>query len=248
METVHSLRRNTEQLHAAIVGKPKISQESNEAKPWISLFSSLYLAELAASEQASLAVPYFAAQGKDHIANFYRSMATEEREHAVLVRGLFDYFIEPPELAYMIYGGERCLTKGDVATIERLALVHLVFEPSALAFLSHIYTIAPQIFTEDWAEVIQSVCRQILADEASHVREGRRILAPLLSTLTDTDQQLIQKSVKTHHAFLLGGIRRFFQGTPHFSPIAQALSERYSFAFANTTSGILIGDRDDTQN
>lgn len=218
-----------------------ITRDSEEAKPWLALFSSLFLAELAASEQAGRAAEEFERCGQKEFARFYRDMEREERNHADLVRLLFDDFIAPPRLALDIYGAQRCLAHGRVGLVERLALIHLVFEPSALAFLSHISASARLFFSDDWARTIRSSCRQILADEVAHVRQGRTLLVDQLANMGSADKELIHRSIRTHRNFISAGIRRFFQGSVPFAGAPKVLNERFTFAFDNAVHGVIDG-------
>lgn len=216
----------------------KMTPDCVGSRPWQALFSSLYLAEVAAGRQAVLASDEFRSHGDSSRAAFYKEMASEEVQHAAIVRKMFRDFAPPPNLACDVYDARRCLTTGRANMVERLAIVHLVFEPSAIAFLSFIGSEAPFIFEDAWAGEIQKSCRAILCDEARHVRSGREILTTLLAEIAREDIILIRRSMGSHKAFLTAGLRRFFAGS-QFCEVPKLLNERYEFSFRNAVSGVM---------
>lgn len=216
----------------------KMSTTCAEARPWNALFSSLYLAELAAAKQAEYAAAEFYKLGNVEAAGFYQRMAEEERSHAVIVQSMISEFIPPPQISYDVYDGKRCKTSGDANLAERLSIVHMVFEPSALAFLSFVKAEAENVFESDWAKIITDGCTSILWDESRHIRTGKEMIAPLLAELSDSELDLVKSGMKSHKAFLSAGIRTFFRGSA-FSSLPKILNDRYDFSFRNAANGVI---------
>jgi hypothetical protein len=107
-----------------------------------------------------------------------------------------------------------------------------------MAFLSYIQNEAEHIFSQTWAKSIKMSTVAILQDEARHIRTGREIVLDRLLQLSLTDQATILASMKTHKAFLKGGIKRFFSGTP-YSIVSKVLGDRYEFTLTQTMKGLL---------
>ncbi len=215
----------------------KTSPSDPQSRPWNALFSSLYLAECAAAREAAWAHAETRKIGNIKAAGFYLEMAREEERHAELVKRMFSEFIVPPRTTYDVYAAKRCLLDGPANLVERLAVVHLIFEPSAMAFLSYIQNEAETLFTAEWSRTIRAASLEILQDEAKHIRTGRDYVQSGLDGVSDVERLKIQASMKTHRAFLKGGIRRFFAGT-ELSHLPEILNERYEFALNNSVKGI----------
>lgn len=211
---------------------------SESADPWHKLFSSLYLAEGAAATQADFLAKKYKASGNQDLYKFYDNMADEERHHAELVKNIIFEFHLPPQTSMDIYSAKRLRCDGNANILERAAIIHIAFEPAALAFMSYIYSRANELFENRWAATIRKSFLAILADEANHAKIGRQIIKDQLISINYEDCQKIKKSLYTHRAFLVGGIRKYFKNYDDQAQISEDLIERYNFSFYQSIRGL----------
>ena len=219
----------------------QITANSEAALPWHRLFSSLALAEQAAGEQTQKIAEDFEALDNKEMAKHYKGIAQEEFGHARLVNEICRHHIKPPQLTFDIYSGKRCRTNGLASLVERLALVHLVFEPSALGFLSYIKRRANIFFEPNWARDIEVAFSKILKEESHHVRDGRLLVQEMFALLSTIEQTAIRKSISTHKAFLFAGFKTFFCDSPEQRNRADDMAERYKFSFRHAVRGVIDG-------
>lgn len=176
---------------------------------WDRFFSSLAFAEKAAAEQCELIAEAYGARGDRAHEAIYRGYAKEEREHFELVSRVCRDDVPPPERAMAVYRGELLSPTPSLA--ERLATVHLGFEPSALAFLGHFYENAHRILADqERVREVRSAFREILRDEVTHVYQGRKCFELEWQRADATEKAEVLRSLRRHRAFLRLGLKSFF--------------------------------------
>jgi hypothetical protein len=179
-------------------------------RQWNQFFSSLAFAEKAAAEQCELIADAYAGRGDRKSEMTYRKYAEEEREHFSLVSSICREVIAPPLRAMQVYQGALLSPSAGIA--ERLATLHLGFEPSALAFLGYFYRNAHELLdNEEWARQARAVFRDILRDEVTHVQLGKECFEQEWDRSSRNEKQVILRSLRRHRAFLSLGLKSFFR-------------------------------------
>ena len=114
-------------------------------------------------------------------------------------------------------------------------MIHLVFEPSALAFLGYLYQESKSLFAD--ALLVQRIEKNfslILRDEVNHVNEGSKIVAELWAAAPTSERRTCLKSIRRHRAFLVAGLKSFFKDDPealaHLTPMLIRFESHYSRA------------------
>lgn len=194
---------------------------------WDRFFSSLHFAEVAAAEQCELASRRFAAMG-DSRAAAYSEFSSQEYRHAKLARELVGELTTPEPRAKAIYAGS--LLSGIADPIEPLAVIHLAFEPAALAYLGTAVNRAAELFGSR-ARLARALLADILRDETRHVREGAAVIRADIASADDSRRRRLHATVRRHRAFLKAGLSGFFSELPGGSTLVGALSTRYERAF-----------------
>lgn len=219
-----------------------ISQADERAKSWNSFFARLAQAEHAAANQCLWLSSQFSAMGELDLAANYAEMAKEEFGHANLVLNVCRSQTELTDVMAQIYSGERLKCAGHARIVEVLALIHLCFEPSAMAFLSFIHKEAHNFFEKEWADTVSSNFSVILKEESLHIKSGKKIVRRFLKELSSEEVKAITSSIGSNRRFIIGGIRRSFRTGSDDLNLAKLLEERYEFAFQNAISGVLNGN------
>lgn len=182
-------------------------------RSWNAFFSSLARAEQAAARQCELVADGFEARGEQGLATRYREYAEEELGHFALASSVCREFIEPTARARQAYDGG--LMSGRPSILERLAVVHIGFEPSALAYLGHLYRHADELLgSPGWAEQVRESFGPILREEVLHVHAGRGLILSEWARASAHERSLIVKTLRRYRAFLSLGLGSFF-GEPH---------------------------------
>ena len=182
----------------------------SQERQWKQFCSSLAFAEKAAAEQCELIADAYSARGDRKSEMTYRKYAEEEREHFSLVSGICREVITPPLRAIQVY--QWALLSASAGLAERLATLHLGFEPSALAFLGYFYRNAHELLDDkEWAHEAQSVFRKILRDEVTHVQVGKECFEQEWERSSLIEKKEILRSLRRHRAFLSLGLKSFFR-------------------------------------
>jgi uncharacterized ferritin-like protein (DUF455 family) len=217
------------------VGKRVNTELSNGQ--WNLFFSSLAHAEKAAADQCRVISKKFATAGNVRLSSKYVALATDEDSHFTLAEQLCMPLESPSLIAQRVYRGE--LMSSDASVLERMSIIHLVFEPSALAFLGLLRQHADQISTDP--KVIDRIERclgEILKDEVSHVYEGRTLVEEQLEHSTPAEIKKTKRSIRRHRAFLIAGLKSFFKPSPDSSPVVQQMLSKFAFYFEKSNKGV----------
>jgi hypothetical protein len=225
------------QIETARIFAP-VDSSSLLAEPWLRLFSSLSLAEEAAGKLTRWAAEEFLRSGNLELFRHYQRIADEEFIHAKLVRAVARTFFVPPDASLGIYAGQRFVLTGRARLAEVLATIHLVFEPSALAFLSYIQVRAPEFFVGSWATDVENAFGAILRDESEHIKSSFDILSALISGLRDEERIQLRRTMRTHRIFLKAGIQNFFSANDFQRRIGRELNERFDFSYQQVMKGL----------
>lgn len=196
---------------------------------WNRFFSSLAFAEKAAAEQFEVIADGFRDRGDRKQEAVYRGYAEEERRHFELVSGICRELVEPSPRAKQAYQGG--LMSPDPSLAERLANVHLGFEPSALAFLGYFCRNSSKLLLDqEWARTARSAFRQILRDEVGHVYRGSETVEREWKNVDAAESGRILQSLRRHRAFLSLGLKSFFRDsrlTHCGTPFVEAMIKDY---------------------
>lgn len=205
---------------------------------WNAFFSSLAYAEKAAAEQCDLISKKFTEIGNHEMAKVYEQFREEEVGHFEMVKSLVDGELITTEKAKKVYGGHLLTDKDCI--IERLAAVHLAFEPSALAFLGHIYVNADKYFTDaDKAEKIKNTFGTIIREEVNHIFSGKDLIKKLLvEANSETKIKNVKRTLKLHKAFLSLGLKTFFEENSETKEHLDAMLSNYNVKYENISSDV----------
>jgi hypothetical protein len=220
-------------------GGSKLSWTDPDAMPWHRLLSSAAAAEHAAAVHTARLSDYFQATEREDLAVLYGQFSKEELRHEIAVLRT----CEPTPLTTIsrqVYGCER-MRLHDTAWwhIELMSVVHLVFEPAALAYLSFLCKNAHAIFEQPWADIICQEFARIVSEESVHMSTGRQLIRDLTPSLGDDILATLKQSIATHRAFATFGVRRFFCNVPSQENHRTALLSRYANVFDFATRGCL---------
>jgi uncharacterized ferritin-like protein (DUF455 family) len=235
-----ALKKGVQMQPETVLEMPSQAADQQTAKRWNALFSSLAFSEEAAAVVCNEIAINLEKNGLTELAKKYRETLNEELNHFRLLKEVCEPVEVPPPTARDVYAGKFFLTRSN---LELMSLVHLVFEPSALAFLGYLKTNAHKILPDnhEWQARVQRNFSEILRDEVSHVHEGRSFVLAALATASDEEKALTKKSMRKHRAFIKAGLASFFRdmegGAPVF--ITDMLS-RFDFYFHKTMEGIAI--------
>lgn len=224
---------------------PPLNPESTRLHAWNRFLSSLAFAELAASNACVVISRFFVVapaeiQNREKYAKLYDRLADEELEHFNAVRDLCSFVEFPPQMAQDVYAGKLLTGLYPIDPYELIAVIHLVFEPTALAIMSHIRQNADKILPTWWAISVQSALESILADEARHVRQGREALEERWPHLPPDRRKAILKSLRRHYNFLRFGLESFFKDEPSLRPFVLSMRRRMSIACENAKIGFEV--------
>lgn len=187
---------------------------------WNQFFSILAFAEKAAADQCELIADEYSKRGDQLHESLYRKYAAEERGHHALVKSICRDETLPSKRAQEVYDGK--LLPPDAGLGLRLALVHLAFEPSALAYLGYFSRHAPSLLCDQqWAKATQKAFRKILREEVVHIYRGKNCLELEWERADDQEKQKIRRGLRLHSSFLALGLKTFFP-----APESQAFVEK----------------------
>lgn len=181
----------------------------SQSQQWNRFFSSIAHAEAAAAEQCDLIADLYRARGDEKSEAIYRSYAAEEREHYELVAGVCKKILPPSPRAMEIYGGAR-LSKNATLT-ERLATLHLSFEPSALAYLGYLCRNAHRLLNDpSWALSAHKAFQKIVREEVRHIYGGKECFEREWQRASVQEKHDVLRSLRKHGTFLALGLKTFF--------------------------------------
>lgn len=202
---------------------------------WNKFFSSLAFAELAAATECDFIAKHFSDSGEVEMQTQYEKFAEDERAHFKLVLGATPKVTSPPQRALSVYAGALYSPKASV--LEHMAVVHMAFEPAALAYLGFLYRNAFEVIeNSSFADRVQRACRAILKDEANHVVIGRHSFEKKLrdKSLAPT----IFRSLKRHESFLKLGLKSFFSGLDRQPDFIKPMVQDYGKRFQSAVEGV----------
>jgi len=209
---------------------------STERKGWSRFLTSLARAERAAAEQCDLIAIEMDRIGRPELAETYREIGCEEREHIKMVQHLCRETTDLPARAEAAYQGKYL--SSDPTLVERMAVFHLAFEISALAFLGYLYSRVEKHFHDkDWAREVRQTCAEILKQEVGHVSAGKAMVLDLLSREDEATRQTVAKSLRRHYTFLRVGLKSFFDQTDH--PFLQEMTKNYERHYHRAIEGVV---------
>lgn len=211
---------------------------------WNEFFLDLAEAEYAASREALWISTVFQNAGETKLSEKYGTIAEEERKHGDLMTGLSEGPMQSKARASQeILSGSRCSFEQcqDNALLERLVLVHLVFEPSALAILSFIVRNTKEFFNPGRAKRVKQDLCEILMDESKHIKESLDLIQVLWANAEDDVRKSIDQSVGRHRSFIKAGIRTTFSKQGPMKFLGRELTSRFDFSFQQTTRGVIYG-------
>lgn len=205
---------------------------------WNAFFSSLAFAEKAAADQCALIAKTFRAQGNNEYAEIYEQFHREETGHFEMVKSLVDGELTTTEKAKMVYDGHLLTDKNCI--IERLAAVHLAFEPSALAFLGHIYVNSEKYFADPVkAKKVKELFGTIIREEVNHIFSGKDLIKKLLKQAnSEIKNKNVKRSLRLHKAFLSLGLKTFFDDASETKKHIDNMLLSYDAKFDNISSDI----------
>jgi uncharacterized ferritin-like protein (DUF455 family) len=215
---------------------PKILSDSSLSN-WNAFFSSLALAEKAAAEQCHLISKHYAREGNAALADEYAQLFEEETTHFQLASAVCLEAVEASNTAKAVYAGG--LLSKNPSILERMAVIHLVFEPAALAFLGYLYQESKSLFTD--ALLVKRIERNfalILRDEVNHVNEGSKIVANLWAAAPAGEHRACLKSIRRHRAFLVAGLKSFFKDDPEARVYLTPMLDRFESHYSRAVKGV----------
>ena len=203
---------------------------------WNALFSSLALAEKAAANECQKIADQFRAEGNESLAAEYDALVLEENHHGALAGSVVKNLIPITDRAAAVYNGE--FFSENASALERLTSVHLVFEPSALAFLGYVSAHSHELISDrTWAKEISSAFNKIIKDEVSHVADGANLIRQFWNSATEEERQCSLKTMRKHRAFLKAGLQSFFKNKNSKPEFVQTMLNRFDFYYERALKG-----------
>ena len=203
---------------------------------WNALFSSLALAEKAAANECQKISDQFLSEGKFDLAKEYEDLVYEEFRHCELAFSVARKIVPITSRARAVYNGE--LFTAHASILERMASVHLVFEPAALAFLGYVSAHSKELIADEkWAKQITSAFNQILRDEVSHVMNGSKAIQKFWSNASEQEKKASLRTMKKHRAFLKAGLRSFFKDNDNQKIFLKTMLDRFDFYYERALKG-----------
>jgi hypothetical protein len=199
---------------------------------WSAFFSSLASAERAAAIQCKQIAALFHAAHRFDLEQIYLKFSDEEAGHFKMVSSLIENKIEITTKARFVYEGK--LMRRQDCVLEKLAVVHLAFEPSALAFLGHIHQNAEVYFKDQkYAQKVKNAFGAILKEEVFHIHTGKELIYELLKTSDQVTRKNIKNSLRIHKAFLSLGLKFFFKSIEDSKIFTDNMLVNYNLRFEN---------------
>lgn len=219
--------------------KSRIDGVTEAQECWNAFFSSLAFAEQAAGEQCRAIATDLQKQGDPSLAALYTELAAEEDRHFALVKRVCQKLEEPSGTARRVYSGEWMSEAP--STIERMACVHLVFEPAALAFLGYLHAHSEEVIIDPiWSKTIRESFSNILRDEVEHVYLGKEWIRAALVSATPEDIRKTRKSIRRHRAFLIAGLKSYFKHMSKEPKCVAIMLSRFNFYFEKSMQGVFV--------
>lgn len=199
---------------------------------WNAFFSSLASAERAAAIQCKQIAALFHAAHRYDLEQIYFKFSEEETGHFETVRSLIDCEMDITPKARYVYAGQ--LMRRQDCVLEKMAVVHLAFEPSALAFLGHIHQNAEVYFKDQkYAQKVKNAFGAILKEEVFHIHTGKELIFELLKTSDHATRKNIKNSLRIHKAFLSLGLKYFFKSIEDSRIFTDNMLVNYNLRFEN---------------
>ncbi len=205
---------------------------------WNALFKSLAAAEAAAANECLKIATQFRDSGHSKLQKTYERLANEEIEHSKLAMSIVRGPASITDQAKKVYEG--CYFSSNASILERLVSVHLVFEPSALAFLGFISTHSKELIDDpQWASEITKAFNRVLKDEVNHVFSGAKLIKDVWSEAAEIERRQSMKTLRKHRAFLKVGLASFFKPYEGDREFVSKMLNRFDFYFNRATKGVL---------
>jgi uncharacterized ferritin-like protein (DUF455 family) len=202
------------------------SVRSKTEENWNQFFSRLAHAEQAAAEQCQVISKMFSERGQLALAKQYDEFAKDEAAHFALVSKICKPLQSSPTAAVRVYSGS--LMNKTTNPLERMASVHLVFEPSALAFLGFFHQNAKALMQDkSWADDIKQSFREILQDEVGHVSTGASLVKSMLKLATPEEISITKRAMRKTRTFIIAGIKEMFKDTPNADTFVKPMLARF---------------------
>ncbi|MEQ1664343.1 MAG: hypothetical protein ABL927_03090 [Bdellovibrionales bacterium] len=205
---------------------------SDKQFSWNAFFSSLAAAEHAAAVQCQQIAALFRKAKRFDLEQIYLKFSEEETGHFETVSSLINSEIEITPKARYVYAGK--LMRRQDCVLEKMAIVHLAFEPSALAFLGHIHQNAEVYFKDQkYAQKVKNAFGAILKEEVFHIHTGKELICELLKTSDHVTRKNIKDSLRIHKAFLSLGLKYFFKNSEDSRAFTASMLVNYNLRFEN---------------
>lgn len=212
------------------------SDSASDEMSWNALFSSLALAEKAAANECQKISDQFLKEGKLELAKEYEDLVYEEFRHCELAYSVARKIVPITPKARVIYNGE--LFSKNASTLERMASVHLIFEPAALAFLGYVSSHSKELIQDEkWASEITRAFNCILRDEVSHVLNGSKTIREFWKNASFEEKRTSLKTMKKHRAFLKAGLKSFFKNNESKKEFLTTMLNRFDFYYEKALKG-----------
>lgn len=218
------------------LGLKKISADQDH---WDMFFSKLAHAESGAAIQCKQIAQLYKEQGNSSQSKKYLELASEEEQHFSIIKSITENMIALDRTSEKVYEGNYMSKTRN--PLEKMASVHLVFEPAALAFLGYIYQNYEKINADFNKSIkIRDALALVLRDEVSHVYEGKCDIKTLIKSSNKNDIDLTKRAMRKHKAFIVVGMKKVFEKTEESKKHLNEMLNRFEFYSDKAAEGIFL--------
>lgn len=212
---------------------------SVEQDHWDIFFSKLAHAENGAAIQCRQIAQLYKEQGNSSQSKKYLDLASEEEQHFSIIKSITENMIALDCTSEKVYEGNYMSKTRN--PLEKMASVHLVFEPAALAFLGYIYQNFEKINVDlNKSRKIRDALALVLRDEVSHVYEGKSDIKSLIKSSTKNEIDLAKRAMRKHKAFIIVGMKKVFEKSDESKKHLYEMLNRFEFFSNKAAEGIYL--------
>lgn len=183
----------------------------------VSVFlASMAMGEYVAYTDCRMFEAFFRKKGDEKLAASYMDIAREESEHFRAIRkGLKSKATVPSELK-AIFRGDYLFDAENI--LEKILLVHMVFEPAAFSYFSLLASQAHVKLLGQDANYFVSVFKKILVEESQHMKVGHHFIQHQdFFELNESIQSELVASIRRHKAALIAATHIIFKENISFA-------------------------------
>lgn len=170
--------------------------ESRSKRDFNIFLGSIALGEYVASTDCKIFQDYFLTMGDTDTADLYKNIGLDERKHFRMIRRHITNTEILPGLLEIFRGS---LLTNPECVIEKLLLMHLVFEPAAFTYCMTIKNSHELKYLVDCPDELHRDVQIIMKDEAKHMKAGYKAISLITADNMNSSRKIeLSESVKRH--------------------------------------------------